>query len=192
MQALPSVAPVTATPAPALLPVKSTNWMASILSPSVCPPSAATTSPLLRLTTRTPPAAPPTTASVDEGLTPNDVIPSRSNLASFGVNLKTGLDERGSQKINTPSAQAVTILLPGAAVRSQCLYNLAALPCIPSGVNSPHCTAPVWPANTCMVLPDGTTSEIHKKPKMKGEHGMHYIAITRVLNHLIRPAKHSL
>lgn len=116
MHALPSVAPVTATPGPVLDPAISTNWTASILSPSVCPPSGPTTSPLLRLTTRTPPAAPPTTASVDDGLTPSEVMPSRLKRASSGESLKIGVGDRGSQNISNPSAQAVIMRLPNNSV----------------------------------------------------------------------------
>lgn len=116
MHALPSVAPVTATPGPAFDPAISTNWTASMLSPSVCPPSGPTISPLLRLTTRTPPAAPPTTASVDEGFTPSEVMPSRLKRASSGESLKIGVGDRGSQSISNPSAQAVMMRLPNKPV----------------------------------------------------------------------------
>lgn len=113
MQALPSVAPVTATPGPVLLaPVRSTNATASMLSPSVCPPKVETTSPLLRLTTRTPPSAPPTTASVDEGLIPIDVMPSRLKRASSGESLNKGVGDRGSQNNRMPSEHALNILFP--------------------------------------------------------------------------------
>jgi len=113
IQAVPSVAPVTATPGPELLlPLKSTNATASILSPSVCPPRVAIISPLLRLTTRTPPAAPPTTASVEDGLTPREVMPSRSKRASSGLILKIGVEDLGSQRIRKPSWSAEIILLP--------------------------------------------------------------------------------
>lgn len=112
MQAFPSVAPVTATIGPFPVPLKSINTTASMLSPSVCPPRVVTTSPLLKLTTRTPPDAPPTTARVDEGLIANEVIPSRLNLASSAVNLKIGVGDRGSQKRRVPSAQAEMIRLP--------------------------------------------------------------------------------
>jgi hypothetical protein len=111
IHALPSVPPVTATPGPALEPM-SMKVTASILSPSVWPPSAPTTSPLFKLTTRTPPSAPPTIASVEEGFTPNEVMLSKSNRASLAVSLKTGVGERGSQYIKVPSAHAVTIRLP--------------------------------------------------------------------------------
>ena len=112
MHAFPSVAPVTTTPGPVFDPLISTNTTDSILSPSVCPPRVETISPLVRPITRTPPAAPPTTANVEEGFTAMEVIPSNSNRASSGVNLKTGVDERGSQKIRCPLAQAEIILLP--------------------------------------------------------------------------------
>lgn len=62
--------------------------------------------------TRTPPAAPPTTASVDEGLMPRDVIPSRLKRASSGVSLNMGVGDLGSQNMRTPSAHADIILLP--------------------------------------------------------------------------------
>ena len=113
IHAFPSVAPVTTTPGLVFDPVISTNTIDSMLSPSVCPPRVETISPLVRPITRRPPAAPPTTASVEEGFTAMDVMPSKSNRASSGPNLKMGVDERGSQKIRCPSAQAETILLPG-------------------------------------------------------------------------------
>jgi hypothetical protein len=62
--------------------------------------------------TRTPPAAPPTTASVDEGLMPRDVIPSRLKRASSGVSLNMGVGDLGSQNMRMPSAHADIILLP--------------------------------------------------------------------------------
>lgn len=62
--------------------------------------------------TRTPPAAPPTTASVDEWLIPRDVIPSRLKRASSGVNLNMGVGDLGSQNMRMPSAHADIILLP--------------------------------------------------------------------------------
>ena len=114
IHAFPSVAPVTTTPGPEFDPVISTNTIDSMLSPSVWPPRVDTISPLVRPITRTPPAAPPTMASVEEGFTAMEVIPSKSNRASSGVNLKTGVDERGSQKIRCPLAQAEMILLPKA------------------------------------------------------------------------------
>ncbi len=83
-----------------------------MLSPSLCPPRAATTSPFVRLTTRTPPAAPPTTASVEDRLIDRDVTPSRLNLASSAVNFTVGVGERGSHIINVLLAQADTIFLP--------------------------------------------------------------------------------
>jgi hypothetical protein len=103
---LPSVAPVTTVfvlvdPTGALAPSTAatmlTKAMASTLSPSVWPPSAEMTSPLLRLMTRTPPSAPPTTASVEAGLMASDVMPPKLNRASSPVSLKTGVGERGSQ-----------------------------------------------------------------------------------------------
>lgn len=112
IHAFPSVAPVTTTPALTLPPIL-TNSTASILSPSVWPPRAPTTSPLLRLTTRTPPEAPPITASVEEGLTLRDVMPSKLNRPSPLVSLKIGVGDRGSQNIRVPWASAVMILLPG-------------------------------------------------------------------------------
>lgn len=112
MHALPSVAPLTTTPGPVLEPAMSTNRTASILSPSVCPPRGPTISPLPRLMTRTPPAAPPTTASVDEGLMLNEVTPSKLKRASSEDSLKIGEGDRGSQNIRTPSEQALIIRLP--------------------------------------------------------------------------------
>jgi hypothetical protein len=106
MHTLPSVAPVTTVPAPvdamgALEPLTAptmlTKTMASTLWPSVWPPKAEMTSPLLRLTTRTPPSLPPTTAIVEAGLTASAVIPPRSNRGSCAVSLKSGVDDRGSQ-----------------------------------------------------------------------------------------------
>lgn len=64
-------------------------------------------------------------------------MPSRSNRASEESSLKTGVGERGSQRMRMPSPQAVRMRLP-------------------SGVNSPQLTAPVWPAKTCIVFPEGT------------------------------------
>lgn len=55
---------------------------------------------------------PPATARVEAGLTANDVIPPISKRASSGVNLKIGVDDRGSQKMSVPSASAVTIRFP--------------------------------------------------------------------------------
>ena len=84
-----------------------------------------------------------------------EVIPSKSNRASSGVNLKTGVDERGSQKIRCPLAQAEIILFPGKFYEGGLiLFERAG--CLPSGVNSPQLTGPVWPANTCIVFPEGT------------------------------------
>lgn len=99
MHTLPSVAPVTTVFAlePSTAPTMLTKATASTLSPSVWPPRAEMTSPLLRLTTRTPPSAPPTTAIVEAGLTASEVIPPNSNRASSPVNLKIGVGERGSQ-----------------------------------------------------------------------------------------------
>lgn len=122
MQALPSVAPVTAIPGPELpVPVRSMKVMASMLSPSVCPPRVEAISPLLRLMTRTPPPAPPTTARVEDGFTAIDVMPSRLNRASSGPNLKTGAEDRGSQNIRYPSWSAVMILFPDPDIRTQIL-----------------------------------------------------------------------
>ena len=115
IQTFPSVAPVTTIPGPSLLPlrpVKSTKTTASMLSSSLWPPSVETISPLDREITRTPPAAPPTTASVEEGLTAREVIPSSLNRPSSGVSLKTGIKERGSQNIRMLSASAEMIRLP--------------------------------------------------------------------------------
>lgn len=103
---LPSVAPVTTVfvlvnPTGALAPSTAatmlTKAMASTLSPSAWPPRAEMTSPLFRLITRTPPSAPPTTAIVEAGLMASDVMPPKSNRASFPVSLKSGVGERGSQ-----------------------------------------------------------------------------------------------
>jgi hypothetical protein len=41
--------------------------------------------------------------------------------------------------------------------------------CSPSGVNPPHWTGPVWPANTCMVLPDGTVARLGSSAGGVGE-----------------------
>lgn len=106
--ARPSV-PALTTAAP---PGISTNPIASTLSFSVCPASAPTTSPLLRLTTRMPPDSPPTTANVDEGLTPKEVIPPRFNRVLLGPSLKSGVVDLGSQNMRNPSAPAVAIRLP--------------------------------------------------------------------------------
>jgi len=141
IHAFPSVAPVTTTPGPMPDPVISTNTIDSMLSPSVWPPRVETISPLVRPITRTPPAAPPTTASVEEGFTAMDVIPSKSNRASSGPNLKMGVDERGSQKIRCPSAQAEMILLPCKFCEDFIQSEEARY--IPSGVNSPQLTGPV-------------------------------------------------
>jgi len=107
MHTLPSVAQVTTVfvlvdpRGAALVPSRAatmlTKAMASTLSPSAWPPRAEMTSPLLRLMTRTPPSAPPTTAIVEAGLTASDVMPPKSNRASFAVSLKSGVGERGSQ-----------------------------------------------------------------------------------------------
>ena len=69
-------------------------------------------SPLFRLTTRTPPEAPPTTATVDAGFIANEVMPPRLKRSSSGISFHTGVVERGSQKIRVPSASAVIILFP--------------------------------------------------------------------------------
>lgn len=63
--------------------------------------------------TRIPPAAPPTMASVEEGLTPREVIPSRLNRASEEVSLKMGVSERGSQNMRVFSASAEMMCFPG-------------------------------------------------------------------------------
>ena len=67
-------------------------------------------------------------------------MPSSAKRWSVGVSLKTGADERGSQKASVPSASAVMMRFP-------------------SGVKSPQVTGPVCPAKTCMVFPDGTWRE---------------------------------
>jgi hypothetical protein len=124
---LPSVAPVTtvfvlvdeptgAALVPSTAATMLTKAMASTLSPSAWPPSAEMTSPLLRLMTRTPPSAPPTTAILEAGLTASDVMPPKSNRASSPVSLKSGVGERGSQYIKVLSAHAVTIRLPRVVV----------------------------------------------------------------------------
>ena len=64
-------------------------------------------------------------------------MPSSAKRWSVGVSLKSGVGERGSQKMRVPSASAVMM-------------------CLPSGVKSPQVTGPVWPAKTCIVFPDGT------------------------------------
>jgi hypothetical protein len=77
------------------------------------------------------------------------------------VSLNIGVGDRGSQKMSVPSASAVMIRLPvGECVSRQHEVNDITTP--PSGVNSPHCTGPVCPANTCMVLPEGTIRSQHK------------------------------
>ena len=108
MCACPSV-PALTTAAP---PGSSTKPIASTLSSSVCPASAPMTSPLLRLTMRMPPDSPPTTANVDEGLTPKEVIPPKSKRVLLGPSLKTGVGDLGSQNMRNPSAHAVIIRLP--------------------------------------------------------------------------------
>ena len=106
MHTLPSVAPVTTVPAPAdpagalepsTAPTILTKTIASTLCSSVWPPRAEMTSPLLRLTTRTPPFAPPTTTTVEAGLTESEVMPPKSNRASCPVSLKSGVGDLGSQ-----------------------------------------------------------------------------------------------
>ena len=118
---LPSVAPVTTVPAPAdptgalepsTAPTRLTKTIASTLFSSVWPPRAEITSPLLKLTTRTPPFAPPTTATVEAGLTASEVMPPKSNRASCAVSLKTGVGDRGSQKMRVLLPHAVMIRLP--------------------------------------------------------------------------------
>jgi hypothetical protein len=113
------VPPVTTT-IPDPIP---TNCTASTLSPSLCPPKTPTTSPLLRLTTRTPPAAPPTTATVEAGLIAKDVIPPRSNRAVFDVSRKSGFGESVSQYISLLSPHAVRTCLPCPAQSQRTLIS---------------------------------------------------------------------
>lgn len=105
--------------------------------------------------TRTPPAAPPITASVEEGLTAREVIPSRLNRPSSEVSLKIGVEERGSQNIRVLLPSAEMICLPvNRKLKRNGLMRINKT--IPSGVNSPQLTGPVCPANTCIVFPEGT------------------------------------
>jgi len=54
---------------------------------------------------------------------------------------------------------------------------------LPSGVNSPQFTGPLCPANTCIVLPEGTGRKIIDRQNLEEWEGK-YTAIAKVSSHL--------
>jgi len=142
----PSVPPLTSTtpfppPAPAN---RSTRTSASTLSPSACPCNVATTSPFGKLTSFTPPFAPPTAAIWPLGATAKDVIPCVAGSSSGELGgqkmdaLKTGVEEEISHKMREESREVVRSWRPR------------------GGGNRPAVQARVCEERTVRVFPDGT------------------------------------